>query len=157
MPTRASSRCPRCRQPHSSRGSECPRCRYRNVTVIYGPPCAGKNTYVAEHSRSGDLVLDMDALAQALGSPNDHGHPSALLPFAIEARDAVVTRLRRTHELRHAWVITSRSDILDRLDGAQVVTLDVDAEECKRRARACGRPARWDDYIDRWWRDHRNR
>ncbi|WP_151485234.1 ATP-binding protein [Streptomyces albicerus] len=154
MPTRARSRCPRCKQLHDSGGAECDACRHRNVTVVYGPPCAGKNTYVREHARTGDLVLDMDALAQALGSPHDHGHPPALIPFAIEARDAVVRRLTRPHQLRHAWVITSRADILDALPGAEVVTLAVDPDTCKARARQAGRPAPWDSHIDRWWRDH---
>ncbi|MFD5468883.1 hypothetical protein [Streptomyces sp. NPDC127105] len=156
MPTRARRRCPRCHQPHDGRGTECAACRYRAVTVVYGPPCAGKNTYVREHARTGDLVLDVDALALALGSPVDHGHHPALVPFAIEARDAIVRRLSRSHELRHAWVITTRLDLLDALPGAEVVTLAVDADTCKQRARQAGRPARWDTLIDRWWRDHRN-
>ncbi|MDG9703793.1 hypothetical protein [Streptomyces sp. DH37] len=155
MPARSRTRCPRCRAPHGGTG-ECDSCRHRAVTIVYGPPCAGKTTYVTQRARPGDLVLDLDAIAQALGSPNDHGHPPALIPFAIEARDAVLTRLTRAHELRHAWVITSRADVLARLPGAQLVTLDVPADECKRRARAAGRPPRWDAHIDRWWREYRS-
>lgn len=34
----------------------------RTVTLVAGPPCAGKTTYVAQHARPGDIVLDQDAI-----------------------------------------------------------------------------------------------
>lgn len=34
----------------------------RTVTLVAGPPCAGKTTYVTERAQPGDLVLDQDAL-----------------------------------------------------------------------------------------------
>lgn len=39
------------------------------VTVVTGPPCAGKSTYVREHAGQGDVVVDLDAIAQSLGYP----------------------------------------------------------------------------------------
>ena len=42
------------------------------ITIVLGPPCGGKSTYVAEQAQSGDVVVDYDALAQALGSPTPH-------------------------------------------------------------------------------------
>lgn len=34
----------------------------RIVTLVAGPPCAGKSTYVAQHAKPGDLILDQDAI-----------------------------------------------------------------------------------------------
>lgn len=34
----------------------------RNVTLVAGPPCAGKTTYVHQHAKPGDLILDQDAI-----------------------------------------------------------------------------------------------
>lgn len=125
------------------------------VTLVIGPPCAGKTSYVSEHAQPGDLIVDTDALAQALGSPAAHGHDDALITFVIEARDAILARLRRGGQVRHAWIVTTRHDMA--LPGAHVVTLDTSATECHRRARAAGRPAQWHDLIDTWWITHRAR
>jgi 5-methylcytosine-specific restriction protein A len=35
------------------------------VVLVTGPPCAGKSSYVREHARPGDLVLDQDELGAA--------------------------------------------------------------------------------------------
>ena len=39
--------------------------RSRVVTLVTGPPCAGKSTYVRARARPGDLVLDQDVIGQA--------------------------------------------------------------------------------------------
>lgn len=39
------------------------------VRVVTGPPCSGKSTYVDEHANRGDLVIDLDRIAYAVGYP----------------------------------------------------------------------------------------
>lgn len=34
----------------------------RRVTLVCGPPCAGKSTYVAQHAKPGDVILDQDVI-----------------------------------------------------------------------------------------------
>jgi len=58
------------------------------ITIVAGPPAAGKTTYVQQNMGPNDLVIDLDAIAQAIGSHNSHGHSPALMKFAWEARDA---------------------------------------------------------------------
>ena len=36
--------------------------------VVTGPPCGGKSTYVREHAKPGDFVIDLDRLALAITS-----------------------------------------------------------------------------------------
>ncbi|WP_226961619.1 MULTISPECIES: AAA family ATPase [Streptomyces] len=129
------------------------------MTLVCGPPCSGKTSYVAEHAKPGDLVVDWDALAVALGSPHPHQHPPPLTPFVAEARDAVVARLERRHDLAAAWIIATAPRAVDRdrvAPGADdVVVLAVDEEECVRRARRAGRPAGTMEAIAAWWRTYR--
>jgi len=38
------------------------------INVIVGPPCAGKSTHVKANSTKGDVLVDYDDLAKALGA-----------------------------------------------------------------------------------------
>lgn len=125
------------------------------ITVVCGPPCAGKTTYVHDHATLGDLILDWDALAQALGSPVPHGHDPALRPVIAAARDAILDRLTRGHDLRHAWHTTTQLPHRIHVPAVRIIVLDTPPQECKARARRDGRPAVWDDLIDRWWSGYR--
>ncbi|MFH9957323.1 AAA family ATPase [Streptomyces roseolus] len=129
------------------------------VTLVCGPPCSGKTTYVREHAERGDLVVDWDALAQALGSPHPHDHPRSLVPFVAEARDAVVARLERRHDVARVWIIATAPRGSDRArlapEGARVVLLATDEDECVRRARQDGRPAGTIEAVETWWRTYR--
>lgn len=122
------------------------------VTLVTGPPCSGKSTYVRDHMRPGDLVVDYDAIAQAIGSPDGHDHPRALHPFALHVKDALLDRLTRSNDVRRVWLVKVVPTPGEVAIASEVVTLDVPADECKRRAAESGRPERWADLIDDWWR-----
>ncbi len=49
----------------------------RHVTLVCGPPCAGKSTWVREHAARTDLVVCFDLLARAAGSRGEHRHSHA--------------------------------------------------------------------------------
>lgn len=130
------------------------------VTIVTGPPGAGKTTYVQKHAQWGDLILDVDALYSALSGLPWYEKPSALLPFVLDARDAVLNRLLSASELRQAWLITSEADHaeLQRLKArysARLLVLEVDQAECLRRITADPRRAglahHWSPLIARWW------
>ncbi|WP_228181979.1 AAA family ATPase [Streptomyces anulatus] len=130
-----------------------------HVTLVCGPPCSGKTTYVRDRAQPGDLVVDWDTIAQALGSPHPWDHPPALTPFIAEARDAVTARLGRSHAVDQAWLIATAPRESDRQRlapaGAHVVVLATSEDECVRRARQDNRPAGTIEAIESWWRTHR--
>ena len=41
-------------------------CPKHGYTVVTGPPCSGKTTYILEHMAEGDVMVDFDRIAQAI-------------------------------------------------------------------------------------------
>lgn len=135
------------------------------ITIVTGPPGSGKTTFVAKHAQWGDLVVDVDALYSALSGLPWYEKPAALLPFVLDARDAVLDRLHAQSEVRQAWIITSEADHaeLQRMKArynAKVLVMEVDAAECQRRIAADPRrsavAAQWQPLIQRWWDTYTN-
>lgn len=111
------------------------------VIIVSGLPGAGKTTYVREKMRRGDLIVDMDAIFSALSGETINGGdgPAELLPFACEARDAIIARLERSSEVRTAFLITTRPDQAEnwaRQFNGEHVRLEVDEAERRRRLEA---------------------
>lgn len=123
------------------------------TTLVWGPPCAGKNTYVEQHKTHGDLVVDFDAVITALGGAGSHDQPEELRPFAFDCVDAVMKRLASgDHIVGRAWVIQSAPTRADRrpFRGCDLVGLVPDQETCRQRAMR-ERPEAWLGYIDAWF------
>ena len=80
------------------------------ISYVIGPPGSGKSTYVRIHMNPGDLVLDFDALAVAIGSPSRDHHLEAHPP---QHRAVVRSLWPHAHELLRsaaargvsAWII----------------------------------------------------
>lgn len=125
--------------------------------IVCGPPCAGKSTFVRDHSASGDLIWDYDLIHQALSGQDDHDHLSEIRPFVIAAREAIFNQLE-AHQSQRAWIITSSSkqseiqSLSDRF-GAEIIYLEISQEEAHLRARADQRPEIWHDYIENWFQN----
>lgn len=122
------------------------------ITVVTGPPCSGKSTYVRTHRKPGDIVIDFDTLAQALGSPNPHDHSSAVRNVTIRMRRAAIEAALRVHDA-DVWIVDcnitpDRMRAYQRA-GATIRPMAVDKAELHRRASA-ERPALWHRLIDEW-------
>ena len=122
-----------------------------NITVVAGPPCAGKTTYVQQHMREGDLVVDLDAIAEALGATDGHDKPGTLLPFVYAARDAILERMMQPHDVRHVWVIRTAPTNKERRQWwqANVIVLETPINVCLERAKK--RPAKYPAIIKAWY------
>jgi hypothetical protein len=121
------------------------------LVVVTGPPCSGKTTYVNEHRQSGDVIIDLDAMAQALGA-DPYDYPPAITAVAQYARGAAIRAAIGWH-LRgtRVWVTDCEPSPARWQQyaqaGARHVRLDVDPDELHRRISA-GRPASFHDIAD---------
>lgn len=114
------------------------------LTVITGPPAAGKTTYVREHAQPGDIVIDLDVIACALtiGATDEHDYPAHLIAPAKAARYAALKTAMPLSRVRDLWVIDSSPSPASlrwyREERARIVELR--AENAVLAARMAARP-----------------
>lgn len=121
------------------------------VRLITGPPGAGKNTYVAEHKKHGDVVIDLDVLKA--------NNPTLSLEQVQDIRQRLEDAAQ--HIGSDVWVIrcvadaNERAEHAKRMNASEVVVVETPAELAKAQARKRNRPGeKFDEIdaaIDRWW------
>lgn len=124
------------------------------IHVVLGPPTAGKSTYVREHAADGDVIVDYDVIAQALGFQGEHDVEGSIRLVTRSARAGAINRVM--DGLDHdAWIIgtnpkPARLRAYARA-GAEFTVIDPGQEECLRRAKAQGRPPGVFVAINDWY------
>lgn len=119
------------------------------LTIVCGPPCSGKTTYVNQHKAAGDIVIDLDAICMKLQPgyqhwSGDHDSKAKLIGRAIRIRNIMLARLPHAKS-GHGWFIVSapsqeERDWWHRKLGGAIMLLNPGIEECKRRAIRRGTP-----------------
>ena len=128
------------------------------LVIVTGPPCSGKTTYVTGQRQPGDIIIDFDAMAQALGATSlDYEQIPAITAVAQYARGAAIkAAITWHHRGARVWVIDcepapSRWQQYA-LAGARHVRLHADPDEIRRRIDS-ERPASYhaiaDDMLQR--------
>ena len=141
--------------PHGLQPSAIP------VTLVCGPPAAGKSTYVARSKAPDDLVIDMDVFLAKCGGAKWETRPE-IVGKAFQLRDDMLRALPFKTKGR-AWLPMTAADPSERagwLDAlgplAEVVIVAPPKAQVLAQMRADPRRSdRWDDMareIDRWFR-----
>lgn len=124
------------------------------VSVVYGPPAAGKTTWVESQRRPGDVMWDFDKIKAALtGEPLHSEAPPEILDAVLTLRDAMVDMLKRGDcKLSRVWfIVTSPAKWRTQLHRATFYRVEADAETCIARARRVGRSQKVLDVIRGWY------
>lgn len=129
-----------------------PRRRNDRVTLVAGPPCAGKNTYVEQHMQVDDQVIDYDEIMARLSGRPMHHHDEAFAEAARAERDRLISQLLASGQ--RGWIIAVAPRAAQRhaLNTHVVLILPTQADALTRAMRE--RPPEWCDYIRRWYRDY---
>jgi len=132
------------------------------LTIVCGPSGSGKTRYVAEHSKPGDIVIDLDKIkAELSGQPWYEADGKKWLVPALDRRNQMLTRLASETKAKAAWFVVSAPKPAERahwermLRPSKIIIIAVPFDECRRRLKADDRRAdRWEHFstlAEQWW------
>ena len=126
----------------------------KNITIVSGPPCAGKNTYIKNNRKKGDVVWDFDKIHSALTGELSHKHIEKVRKYIFSMRNQFYIDLKTEKELK-VWIINSsplklvRQNLAKDLD-AEIIYIKRSKEECLNVANN-ERPEEWKSYINSYF------
>jgi adenylate kinase family enzyme len=129
----------------------------QHVYIVYGSPLSGKTTLVKQIMKHGDIVLDIDALWQAITFQDEYVKPNNCRFNVFKLRDELLDQIKtRYGKWNDAYIIGGYPDKYERERlaqsiGAELIYCESTKEECIARAIETGRPEKWLDYIEDWW------
>lgn len=111
----------------------------RKIYLVVGAVCSGKSTFVRENLTTGDVVLDLDLIWQALSMLPLHTKPTTIKSIVFAVRDTILEQIKmRSGMWQNAWIITTQSRqmeikrLADTLN-AEIVYIDTPREVCLDR------------------------
>lgn len=130
------------------------------LTIVFGPPGSGKSTYVREHARPTDRVIDLDELVSQLSGQPLYQSDQTWWNQSIYLRNRLLSQLSR--EPQTAWLITSgkgkeeREWWIAKLKPRHTVVLNEKADTCIQRINADDRrlpevKAKHIKGVHAWW------
>lgn len=131
----------------------------RQIYLVYGPPLAGKSSYVKEVMDEGDLIIDLDNIWQAVSGCERYVKPGRLKAVVFKIRDTLLDSVKyRLGRWNNCYIIggyplISERERLCKELGAREVFIDTSHSECLARLQdSKGRdPEAWTKYINEWF------
>lgn len=135
--------------------------KVRQVFIVYGPPRAGKTTFVRDNMTAGDLVVDIDSIWECISAQDRYIKPPRLNAVAFKMRDALLDAVKyRLGKWNAAYVVggyplQSERERLCKDLGAREIYIDTPRDICIQRVYDSGLPKdiqqAYEGYIDAWF------
>lgn len=122
-----------------------------HIILVVGPPGAGKNTMVDAEATDRDVVIDYDALLDALGPtvPRGSGQRHEV---AMAARNAVLNKVRAGDvDAERVWIISTNPAAESMFPHHEVRVVDPGRGQVLAQAAAAGRPPSFAGVIEDWY------
>lgn len=137
----------------------------KEVVLIYGSPCSGKNTYVENRISRNDIVVDMDEIWHMANKYNGYYEkPDTLKAYVFAVRNAIYDLVKyRKGKWSTCYVIAGvpnqleRQRLVQQLGVDEVVHIKATEEQCLNRLYECpdGRDVKaWEGYIHKWFEEY---
>lgn len=137
----------------------------KEVYLIYGSPCSGKNTYVNNIVSRNDIVVDIDNIWYMINPQNNrYEKPDTLKSIVFSIRNNLYDLVKyRQGKWSNCYVIAGvpnsleRQRLIQQLGVDEVHLCEVTEEECLCRLHACsdGRDIKaWESYIHKWFEEY---
>ena len=130
----------------------------KHVYLVYGAPCSGKSTFVADNAQPGDLIYDIDRLWAAIRSEklDSNAKPSELKANVFAMRDLILDNIKtRFGRWNSAYIIGGyplvgeRERLVDSMGVDKVIFIDTPKELCLQRALL--KSPEWSNYVETWF------
>lgn len=130
----------------------------QNVYVVYGAPCSGKTTWVNDVAESGDLILDIDRLWNAVRADKcgQYDKPNEIKSNVFALRDCLLDTIRvRRGKWRNAYIIGGyplqgeRERLADSVGANKIIFIDTPKDVCLERAKI--KNEKWVDFVQDWF------
>ena len=115
--------------------------RPKKVYIVWGAPCAGKNTYVEGVAGKNDLIVDMDRLWEAVTTQDRFHKPEKLKAVVFDLRESLYDVVKhRSGKWQDAYIITTapregdRQRLKERVNADELIHIDTDMDTCMSRA-----------------------
>jgi hypothetical protein len=129
----------------------------QEVFIVWGSPLSGKTTMVRDMMQYGDIVVDMDALWQAVTFQPEYVKPTNCRFNIFALRDNLLDQIKTRYGRWYtAWVIGGYPERYERERlagalGAELIYCESTKEECLERLEQSDKPESWRQYILDWW------
>ena len=127
----------------------------RHVYLVFGAPCSGKSSFVAEVAGRHDLIVDMDSIFQMISINDRYDKPDSLKSVAFGVRDSLLDSIKvRRGKWINAFIVggypmANERERFSEIYGAEEIFIDTSKEECILRAN--DKPKEWVEYIEQWF------